>query len=109
MKHERKRGEEWSEVVAEDIRFKRLCACLPFSSVVPFGPDEQTTDGTVPYTKNCMLAGCELRKTVDGTESRFFVRPGDSIKDSNGKSCQCINGTDPFLMDAATLYHFKCT
>ncbi|PAA68186.1 hypothetical protein BOX15_Mlig010735g1 [Macrostomum lignano] len=54
----------------------------------------------------CRLNGCEDWSEEQGR--MVFYEPGQ-VMQLQGTRCQCVEGSDPYLQDASTLYHIRCS
>ena len=65
--------------------------------------DEQCTCENNEW--DCKLLGC--RKYDSKLLKTVFVKPGEKTV-VFGKNCVCVEGNDPIVADAFTLYYLKC-
>ncbi|CAH1793010.1 unnamed protein product, partial [Owenia fusiformis] len=103
----------WYEWVDIATRTRQKCECVSPHGVLWFLP-WVNDGGAIPYPpmRHCLLVGCD-RWDIDftkdpPTETRIFTQPGEKYERENGQICKCVSGSDPWLADAYTLYHFRC-
>ncbi|XP_064639943.1 uncharacterized protein LOC135495360 [Lineus longissimus] len=80
---------------------KSMCECVTSDKVLGSPPVPPEGAGPWPPYKHCRANGC----TIQGTDT---LLPGGATVQLYGAPCVCLEGSDPNLMDYASLYHLKC-
>ncbi|XP_064613845.1 uncharacterized protein LOC135477609 [Liolophura sinensis] len=85
-------GEEWEEG-------DKLCECIYPESLLYFWEGDNPS---APIS-HCLWNGCP------NPSGGPIFKAGDVFQNENGDLCTCKSGSDPYLMDAYTLFHADCS